>query len=141
MMYSCGPKTIYEQKENIPIPWNYGDKITFDYDIQDTTKAYNLILEISHKIDFSYENIYLNVTTIFPGGEVIKNPVSFQLSDSQTEWIGDCNGDNCVVKIDMSSKAYYKKTGKYQLIFEQHSRKENIEGINSLEVKIQENEE
>jgi len=140
-MNSCGPKTIFEQKEIVPNPWKYGDKISFTYEIQDTSKAYDLVLEMSHKSIFSFENIYLDVTTIFPEGEVITNPVSFQLSSSQSEWIGDCSGENCDISIEMSSKAYYKKAGKYQLIFEQYSRKESLEGINSLVVKIQENEE
>lgn len=140
-MSSCGPKTIYNKKENVPNPWPYSDKIVFNYEIIDTAQAYNLFLEMSHNIEFSFENIYLNVTTIFPDGDIITNPVSFQLSNSQSEWIGDCSGENCHINIEMSSKAYYKKPGKYQLIFEQHSRKERIEGINSLEVTIQENEE
>ena len=138
---SCGPNTIFDQKKDIPNPWSYSDQIIFEYEVQDTVKAYNLLLAINHEIEFSYENIYLNVTTVFPDGKKITNPVSFQLADSQTDWIGDCGSKNCDIEIEMSSKAYYKKQGNYQLIFEQHSRKDSIVGINSLSVKIQEHEE
>lgn len=141
MLYACGPKTIFDQNEDVPNPWSYADKISFEYEVQDTSVAYDLLLSINHEIDFSFENLYLNITTVFPDGEKITNPVSFQLSDSQTNWIGDCGNKNCDIEIEMSTKAYYKKKGKYTLIFEQHSRKDNLEGINSLTVKIQEHEE
>jgi len=141
MLYACGPKTIFDQQKDIPNPWSYGDKISFEYEVQDTATAYDLLLGINHVTDFSFENLYMNVTTVFPDGQKITNPVSFQLADSQTDWIGDCNSNSCDIEIEMSTKAFYKKSGKYTLIFEQYSRKDSLEGINWLKVKIQEHEE
>ena len=30
MLYACGPKTIFDQNEDVPNPWSYADKIGFE---------------------------------------------------------------------------------------------------------------
>lgn len=108
--------------------------------IEDTLKPYDLQLIVGHKSDFSFENLYINATTVFPEGDKTTYPVSLQLTDGSGDWLGQCSGDNCITKIEISPGAYYKKIGKYQIIIEQFSRKSSLEGINDLTLKISEAE-
>lgn len=135
-MSSCGPNVIFDQKEFISDPWLYNDKKKFDFEITDNTKTYDLILILTYSDVFSYENLYVNATTIFPDGSKTINPVSLQLADKNGGWIGDCSGDNCSIPISMSSSAYFKSNGKYTIILEQHSRKDSLEGISAVELKV-----
>lgn len=137
---SCGPNVIFDQKESISDPWPYDDIKKFDFEITDNAKTYDLILILTHSDVFSYENIYLNATTIFPDGSKTTNPVSLQLADKNGGWIGDCTGDNCSIPIEMSSASYFKSNGKYSIILEQYSRKDSLEGISAIELKVLESQ-
>ena len=66
----------------------------------------------------------------------ITNPVSLQMTNPESEWIGNCSGDQCTLSIDILSGAFYKSIGKYSLIIEQFSRSEILEGIKAIELKI-----
>lgn len=127
---------IFDQKESIPDPWLYNKNINFDVDVSDETKQYDLVLFLTHSDIFSYENLYLNTTTIFPDGTKTTNPVSIQLADNNGEWIGDCSGNNCLITIEMLSSAYFKFRGKYSIVFNQYSRKDSLEGISAIELKV-----
>ena len=111
---------IFDQKESISDPWPYDDNKKFDFEITDNTKTYDLILILTHSDVFSYENIYLNATTIFPDGSKTTNPVS--------------------LPIEMSSASYFKSNGKYSIILEQYSRKDSLEGISAIELKVLESQ-
>ena len=136
VMMSCNHAVIYDQKQDVSSPWKYSDTKDFTYEIKDTTLAYDLIISLEHSTHFSFENLYLNVKTIFPDGNFTSSPVSFQLADEKGDWAGECSGEKCNTEIDMASAAYFKSPGKYQLSFEQHSRNENLEGIHSIRIKV-----
>lgn len=135
-LISCGPKVIYDHKENVISPWDYDKPITFDYRIEDTIMAYDLQLVVYHSSDFTFENLYINATTIFPDGKKTTYPVSLQLAHPNGEWIGDCSGDKCKIKIEISSGAYYKLAGNYKLVIDQYARKKELNGIYAFEMKI-----
>jgi gliding motility-associated lipoprotein GldH len=137
---SCGPKVIFDQKVKLSGTWLYNDSIKFDFEITDNTKTCDLILVLTHSDVFSYENLYVNATTIFPDGSKTTNPVSLQLADKNGGWIGDCTGDNCSITIAMSSAAYFKSSGKYAIMLEQYSRKDSLEGISAIELKVMESQ-
>lgn len=138
---SCGPKVLYDQTIQVPQPWMYKDTLNFDYEIKDISKPYDLILSVEYREDFSYENVYLQVTTIFPDTVRTTYPVSLQLADEKGYWQGDCSGNKCKLNISMSSAAYYKKEGKYSLLFEQYSRQDSLKGIEALTISIVEAEQ
>lgn len=137
---ACGPNVIYDQTETIPKPWDYFSPITFEYKITDTLVPYDLQLLVDHTSSFTYENLYINATTIFPDGSKTSLPVSLQLASTSGDWLGDCSGDQCTSVIDISLRAYFKKVGKYSLIIEQYSRNSGLEGINEFTLKITEHQ-
>ena len=136
--WACNNGTLYEETKTIPAPWKYADKVAFDYEVKDTTKAYDLLVNISHTDNFAYENIYMMITTIFPGGDSTRNPLSLQLAGPDGQWQGSCSGQTCELLIPVSSGAYFKKPGTYSLIFEQYSREEGLTGIEQLGLTISE---
>jgi gliding motility-associated lipoprotein GldH len=106
--------------------------------VEDTTKAYDLSVNVLHADSFAYENVYVMVTTIFPGGDSTRNQLSLQLARPDGQWQGNCSGNTCELSIPMSTAAYFKHEGRYSLIFEQHSRESDLYGIESLGLTIKE---
>ncbi len=133
---SCGPKVIYDEKKDIRSPWKYNDTYQFSFEVADTVIAYDLHLLVDHQASFGTENIYIKVQTIFPGGKKVEQPLSLQLAGGDGLWIGDCNDKDCEIDILLAAKAYYKQKGKYTVSINQHSRSEELDGINSLNLRV-----
>lgn len=133
---SCGPKVYFEHEEEISGPWTYDHPVRFDYTVRDTSIAYDLLLNINHSSTFSTENLYVNVTTIFPDGKQTTSPVSLELASKNGDWEGKCRGDVCQITINLTTASYYKSAGVYALIFEQYARLDSLKGIFSLELQL-----
>ena len=133
---SCGPKTIFEKSYDIVNPWTYDQSYTYDFEIADTSKPYDLILSVSHLEDFGYENMYIKVTTTFPNGKSVVHPLSLQLANSLGNWLGECSRGQCTTELAMSLKSYYKVPGTYKIKFDQLTRDKNVSGISSLKMQI-----
>lgn len=136
ILVSCGPKVIFSKTVSIDGPWKYNDSKSFEFEILDTLLPYNLVLEVRHAEDFSFENVYVNITTTFPDATKTTRPLSLQLADNNGYWQGNCSSGTCLTNIPLAEAAYYQKPGKYTLDFEQYSRKEDLEGILSLKIEI-----
>lgn len=137
-IFSCGPRTIYEEKHILDSQWSYTDDITFTYNVQDTLMAYDLILTVYHDEDFGFENLYVMTQTTFPDKKVISHPVSLQLANADGQWLGKCSNNTCQTDIYISPKSYFQSVGDYTVKIQQHSRTDSLSGILGLELRIQE---
>ena len=117
--------------------WLYKDQLTYDFDIQDTTKVYNLYLEIDHSTEYTYQNLYLKLHTLFPNGKKMEQQVSFELADKYGQWYGDCGSNACTLLVDLQKGTYFNAIGKHTIRIEQFMRKSPIEGIEQLALKVE----
>lgn len=138
LLCSCGPKIIFEEKRDVPQPWKYSDTLTFEYEVADITRPYNLSVKVSHENDFAFENLYVNVTTIFPDKTSASSPLSLELSREDGSWEGACSGKTCTAELMMSQDAYFKTAGRYILKVGQFSRQDSLPGIVSMTLVLTE---
>lgn len=131
---------IYDHHIDTPKKWAYKDSLLYEFEVFDTLKPYDISLDISHETTFGYENLYIYAVTVFPEGKRSSNPVSLQLANNTGEWVGTCGSETCQMNINIAAESYFKTTGKYKIIISQHSRKDLLEGIESIGVRISESE-
>ncbi|MBP7184830.1 MAG: gliding motility lipoprotein GldH [Saprospiraceae bacterium] len=142
LAYSCGTDFIVTSKKNIAKnTWLYKDTLKYHFDIEDTTKLYNLYFDVNHDINYPNQNIYVKVTTIFPNGKSISQPVSLELADDTGKWLGKCGNVSCEAEILLQSKAFFDTKGQYMLMVEQFMRQDSLKGISSITFKIEETDE
>ncbi len=135
---SCGPNYIYQKKHEFEADqWSYADTINFVVDIPDTLSIYNLYLEVKHSTDFSYQNLYANIYTQFPGGERLKELASLELSNNGGLWMGKCTSKYCTLNIPIQKGAYFNVPGKYTFTLEQFMRVNPIQGIKSFAFRVE----
>jgi len=137
VLASCGSEPFYEKTYPIESDtWTYADSLTFEVNIPDTTTVYNLFLEVRHRTDYSFQNLYVNIHTEFPGGRRLSRVVSLELADKAGLWLGDCNGESCTLNIPLQTDAYFNQTGAYRWIIEQYMRKAQLAGISAITFRI-----
>jgi gliding motility-associated lipoprotein GldH len=117
--------------------WNYSDSVSFEFDVKDTNLVYNIFLEVNHKSDYQFQNVYAKLSVNFPDGKERKQNVSLDLADARGEWKGKCSGKYCTSKLPFMPSAIFDQAGHYKMKFEQFSRQDSISGIGSLRLIIE----
>jgi len=135
-LFSCGPQLVYEQAHDFQGQWAYADSVAFQYEIQDVDQAYDLVLNVSHTDVYPTQNVYTRFVTQYPNGMRDSEEVSLELADKFGQWLGDCRGENCVLRIPLQQGAKYPEAGKYGLTIHQFGRQDSLQAIEGLQLSI-----
>ena len=133
---ACGPEVIYEQHHDLPGEWSYADSVAFGYDIADTSRAYDLVLEVDHEDVFATQNLYAQFTTVYPDGSRQTEPLSLELADGSGRWLGDCRGEQCTLSLPLQVSTRYPDPGSYAMVLRQFMRQDSVPGLDGLGLRI-----
>lgn len=134
---ACGPEVIYEKDVDFPNgSWAWADSVQFNYSVQDTSRLYDVLLEVSHGTDFAYQNFYVKIHTTPPSGKRFGEQLSLQLAGDFGEWLGDCSGEQCKLVIPYLTDVRFRESGDYGLTFRQFSRDEPLAAVDGLGLRI-----
>jgi gliding motility-associated lipoprotein GldH len=137
LLQACDSSLLFDENKDIPnATWSYDAPLAFDFEVRDTTKAYQVLLEVTHAGDFGYQNCYVQITTKFPNGEEKKQPVSLELAAQSGIWNGECSGNTCTIEIPLQAKAKFRQPGKHSITIEQFMRVNPLSGIEAIGLKI-----
>ncbi len=141
LLTSCGGDYIFEKSVAIEnANWKYKDLIQFDFEIADTSKRYDLLLEVEHAGDYGFQNLYVQFHTKYPSGEEQSQMVSLELATKSGIWNGKCSGNACSVEIPLQTNAIFSEPGSHQLSVEQYMRKSPLVGVESMTLKVKQSE-
>lgn len=136
---ACGPNYTFNKTYTIDQEaWAYADTLNFEVDIKDTTRIYNLYLEVAHHPEnYGFQNLYTKIHTSFPSGNRLGKMVSLELANKAGLWLGQCSGSKCKLTIPIQEGAYFNEAGTYTFTIEQFMRVSPLPGIQSLALKIE----
>jgi gliding motility-associated lipoprotein GldH len=131
---ACGPAYQYEQYYTIDNgQWTYADSLQFNFNVEDSTTIYDVLLEVDHSTAYKNQNLYVRINTVFPNGQRQSEPLSIELSDPSTGfWEGKCSDDQCEAIIPIQQSIYFNQLGDYQIIIEQYMRRDPVDGVLGL---------
>ena len=136
---SCGPNYIFDEEKLITDSnWTYGDSLVYKFNISDTTKVYNLNLELDHSTAYRYQNLYVQITTLFPSKKRNEQTLSLELANKYGAWLGDCDSENCSLLVPLQQQIYFQETGEYDFVVKQFMRESPVSGIQKFALKIEE---
>ncbi len=116
--------------------WTYDNELVYSFEINDTLSAYDMVLLVKHDLEYSFQNFYAEFTTTYPDKRSEKDLVSIELANQYGQWNGECSGQKCKTEILLSGATYFKQNGDYTLRLKQSTRKEKLEGLNSIGFKL-----
>ncbi len=140
IFHSCETeKYIYQQKINVnPKGWGYTDSLEYEFNIQDTSIFYTLLMDIEHTLEYNYQNIYMDISTRYPSGKYMNQVLSSDFADKSGRWYGKCSGDQCLAPINLQSKTKFPEPGNYNINIKQFSRDSALLEISRITLKLQE---
>ncbi len=116
--------------------WSRYNVPLFKADITDTLNAADMAITLRSGSAYPYRNIFLFVTTVAPGGESITDTLEYRLSDDHGNRLGRGFGDIRYLELPYRTNIYFPTGGTYTFRIEHAMRREEIEGIYDVGVKI-----
>lgn len=139
LISSCTSETFYEQEIKFENGlWTYDKQTRFNWQIIDTSIAYDLELEVDHAREMEFRNCYIKLKTEFPDSSHTYQVLSMELYDSSGKAYGQCNSDRCTTSLDLMGRFKFPKPGDYAITIEQFGRDSVLQGINGLTLKLSE---
>jgi gliding motility-associated lipoprotein GldH len=134
---ACGKSNLCDKKYDFPQQiWAYQDTLNFGFEVKDTMVLYDLVLNINHRSDYAYRNIYTKIYTKFPDNQRIQQVLSLDVSDPTGKSAGNCSGGDCSVEVVLQPNAFFNKVGKHQLTLAQFMRTDSLKGIKNIAFRV-----
>ena len=134
VLSSCDSNQVFDEYKTVPNKWNKDSIISFNITPPDSTKAYNLFVNIRNTSAYKYRNLFLIVDMNFPNGKVIKDTLEYEMAKPNGELLGTGFADVKENKLWYKESVIFKETGEYKVNI-QHAMRKNgdVEGIDELE--------
>ena len=134
---SCDSNRVFDEYKSVPDEWDKDNKIEFKVTPPDTTKAYNLFVNLRNTEDFKYSNLFLIAELNYPNGKTIKDTLEYKMANPDGTFLGD--GFTDIKENKLWYKGYkepfvFEEKGEYT-IYLQHAMRQNgsVDGIDKLE--------
>lgn len=133
LLVSCDKKRVFDQYKSVGKEWHKDSIASFTYNNQDTTKAYNLFINLRSNNDFPFNNIFLIVAMEAPGGLTKVDTLEYQMSNPDGTLLGDGFSDVKESKLYFKEKYKFKSLGDYKIGIMQALRQTGkVNGVESL---------
>ena len=134
VLSSCDSNQVFDEYKTVPNQWNKDSIISFNITPPDSTKAYNLFVNIRNTSAYKYRNLFLIVDMNFPNGKVIKDTLEYEMAKPNGELLGTGFADVKENKLWYKESVIFKETGEYKVNI-QHAMRKNgdVEGVDELE--------
>jgi len=138
LLTACDNKRIVDVFEPITDKnWSYVDTVSVGFTVEDTSKFYNLYLNVRHSGTYAYRNLYVRMHLTNPAGERGTQVVSFELADPSGKWHGKGLGDLYEYRVKWREDARFKLMGNYQVQIEQFMREDPLPGISDVGLRLE----
>jgi len=139
---SCDKKRVFDEYKTVGSAWHKDSIITFDLPILDSTKRYNLFINLRDNNNYQYNNLFLIVSIEKPNGYTKVDTLEYQMVSPDGTILGEGFTDIKESKLFYKEKVRFR--GKYKVSIKQAVREtgkvpgvELLEGITDVGLRIE----
>lgn len=137
MFVSCDSNRVFDEYKSVPNKWHKDSVISFKVTPPDSTKNYNLFINIRNTNAYKYNNLFLIVEMVYPHGKTIKDTLEYRMADPTGKLLGTGLTDIKENKLwykGSDSKFSFEEAGEYKVNI-QHAMRENgkVNGVVELD--------
>lgn len=135
---ACDSRRIADENKDISgEQWDYRKPLTFDIDIRDTAKKYNVYLNTRISSDYRYANMFVWLHTLYPDKTTSKTRFDFTLADETGKWLGKGLGDIYDYRLPFYMHHRFHQAGIYRFTIEQNMRDDTLMHVKSAGIRIE----
>jgi gliding motility-associated lipoprotein GldH len=107
-LFSCDKKRVFDEYKSVGSAWHKDSIVSFDIPILDSTKNYDVFINIRDNNNYEFNNLFLIVTLEKPNGYIKVDTLEYQMAEPDGTLLG--NGFSDIKE----SKLFYKERVKFQ---------------------------
>mgnify|MGYP000750962658 CR=1 FL=1 len=131
---SCDKKRVFDDYKSVGNTWEKDSIVAFNFIQEDTTKLYNLFINLRANQAYKFNNLYLIVSLERPGGLTKVDTLQYQMTNPDGSLLGNGFSDIKESKLFYKENLRFDSLGDYKVKIQQAVRQTGkIEGINALE--------
>jgi gliding motility-associated lipoprotein GldH len=135
---SCDDTRMFEENQEIPGgDWDITERVSFDFEVPDTTTFYNFYFNVRNTDDYPFSNLYVFSHIEFPNGKTGTDTIELPLTRPDGSWTGNGQGDIHDCQLIFRKNVRFPVEGKYHMEVEQAMRMEKLPGINDIGIRIE----
>ena len=132
LLISCDKKRVFDEYKSVGSAWNKDSIVTFNLPELDSTKRYNLFVNLRANNNYQFNNLFLIVALELPNGFTKVDTLEYQMADTDGTLLGNGFSDL------KESKLFYKENvrlkSKYKVHIKQAVRENGkIPGVTALD--------
>ncbi|MBB4118362.1 gliding motility-associated lipoprotein GldH [Mesonia hippocampi] len=132
-LFSCDSKQVYDQYQSLSGYWSKNNTISFTIKEIDTTKKYNLFINVRNNNNYPYQNLFLITNMNFPKGKTITDTLEYEMANPDGSLKGSGFGKLKENKLWYKENISFPEKGEYTFSIRQAMRnREDQNAIDSL---------
>ncbi|HLA55829.1 MAG TPA: gliding motility lipoprotein GldH [Flavobacterium sp.] len=146
LLFSCDKKRVFDEYKSVGDVWHKDSIMTYDLPEIDTTKTYNLFVNVRDNDDYPFNNLFLIVSLDQPDGRTLVDTLEYEMADPEGNLLGNGFSDIKESKLFYKQKVKFKK-GSYKIRVKQAVREtgkvagvESLKGITEVGFRIESTE-
>jgi gliding motility-associated lipoprotein GldH len=144
LVVSCDEKRVFDEYKSVGSSWKKNDIVSFDIPKLESTKHYNLFLNIRNNNDYPFNNLFLKVSLENPDGLVKVDTLEYQMANPDGSLLGEGFSDIKESKLFFKEKIKFEKKGNYKIKIQQAVRQsgkvsgeKELKGITEVGFRIE----
>ncbi len=135
---ACDASRVFEENQQVKDNnWAVDDAKVFLANIDDTSAAHNVYINIRNAAHYPFSNIFLFLNTTFPGGQIDRDTLEIMLAGPDGKWLGEGLGDIWDNRILFKKNVSFPQKGEYRFEFTQAMRVDPLPGIMDVGIRIE----
>ncbi|MFT3678446.1 MAG: gliding motility lipoprotein GldH [Chitinophagaceae bacterium] len=140
LLFSCTQVDLYEKTTAVPgHAWQSSFKPSFEFDLTDSSKVYEVFLVLRHNEKYHFNNIYVNLYIQGPGQDTamkIQRELPLAAND---KWLGDGMDDiyEHRMTIGLLGESRAIRPGRYRLQVEQIMRENPLQNVLDVGLRVE----
>lgn len=131
LFFSCDEKRVFDEYKSVGSSWHKDSIVSFDLPQLDSTKRYNLFLNLRNNNNYPFNNLFLIVSLELPNGFTKVDTLEYQMANPDGTLLGDGFTDLKESKLFYKEKVKFR--GKYKVHIKQAVRENGkIQGLKEL---------
>jgi gliding motility-associated lipoprotein GldH len=132
LLFSCDKKRVFDEYKSIGNAWNKDSIVTFNLPELDSTKRYNLFVNLRTNKNYPFNNLFLIVAIEIPNGFTKVDTLEYLMANPDGSLLGDGFSDIKESKLFYKEKVRFR--GKYKVHIKQAVRENGkVPGVTALE--------
>ena len=132
LFFSCDKKRVFDEYKTVGSGWNKDSIVSFDLPALDSTKQYNLFVNLRANDDYKFNNIFLIVAMEQKNGFTKVDTLEYQMANPDGTLLGNGFTDLKESKLFYKEKVRFK--GQFKVYIKQALRENGkVPGVSVLD--------